>query len=97
MATYVVLFNWTEQGAKGFKDSPSRAESAAKQLEGAGVKLKDIYWTLGPYDIVGVFEAADDETATAALLALGAMGNVRTTTLRAFTSDEFKALSAKAG
>ncbi len=97
MATYVVLFNWTEQGVKGFKDSPSRAEAAAKQMEGLGVTLKDLYWTLGPYDLVGVFEAPDDETATAALLALAAAGNVRSTTLRAFTSDEFKALSKKAG
>jgi uncharacterized protein with GYD domain len=97
MASYVVLFNWTEQGVRSFRDSPGRVEAFNQEMEGLGVRLKEVYWTLGPHDLVGVIEAADDETVTAALLKLATGGNVRTTTLRAFNADEFRALSEKVG
>jgi uncharacterized protein with GYD domain len=97
MATYVVLFNWTDQGVRSFKESPDRAEAFRHEMEGLGVRLKDIYWTLGSYDLVSVIEAPDDETATAALLRLAGGGNVRSTTLRAFTGDQFRVLSDKVG
>ena len=89
MPDYIILFNWTEQGIKNFKDSPERVESATTEMEASGVRIKDIDWTLGPDDLVGLAEAPNDEALTAALLALGAQGNVRTTTLRAFGRDEF--------
>jgi uncharacterized protein with GYD domain len=95
MATYVVLFNWTEQGIKSFKDSPGRVDAAREPLQAQGITIKDIYWTVGPHDLVATFDAPDDETLAAALLALGAMGNVRTTTLRAFTQEEFTAIAAR--
>jgi uncharacterized protein with GYD domain len=92
MPTYAVLFNWTEQGVKNYKDSPSRAAAATEAMAQGGVRLRDLYWTVGPYDLVGIFDADSEEAATAALLALGAQGNVRTTTMRAFSSAEFEAL-----
>lgn len=92
MATYVVLFNWTEQGIRNYKDSPGRVEAAKKQWGESGIQIQELYWTIGPYDLVGLVEAPDDESLTAALLALGAQGNVRTTTLRAFGSEEFARL-----
>ena len=95
MATYIGLFHWTEKGISSFKDSPSRADAAAQELATIGVTLKEIYWTLGPYDLVAVLEAPDDETVTAAMLKLGAAGNVRSTTLRAFSRQEFAATAAK--
>jgi uncharacterized protein with GYD domain len=97
MPHYVLLMNWTEQGAKSFKDSADRAETARGALAERGVTLGDIYWTIGPYDLVCVCEAADDSTASAALLALGAQGNLRTITMRGFTPDEFKDVIEKAG
>ena len=97
MATYVALFNWTDQGIRSYKDSPSRAQAAAAEFTKLGVTLKDLWWTLGPYDLAAVFEAPDDETVTAAMLALGSAGNVRTTTMRAFDRNEFGALVAKTG
>jgi uncharacterized protein with GYD domain len=97
MPNYVLLMNWTEQGAKAFKDSVDRAEAARTGLAQRGVTLKDIYWTIGPYDLVCVCEAPDDATASAALLALGAQGNLRTITMRGFTADEFKDVIQKAG
>jgi uncharacterized protein with GYD domain len=97
MPHFVLLMNWTEQGAKTFKDSVDRAEAARTALAQRCVTLKDIYWTIGPYDLVCVCEAADDATASAALLALGAQGNLRTVTMRGFTADEFKDVIQKAG
>jgi uncharacterized protein with GYD domain len=97
MATYVVLFNWTEQGIKGYADSPKRVDAANKVWGDLGVQVKDIYWTIGPHDLVGIMEAPDDETLAAAMLRLGAVGNVRTTTMRAFGRNEAEAVIAKAG
>jgi uncharacterized protein with GYD domain len=97
MPTYVSLINWTDQGIRAFKDTVDRAE-AGQQLAGSfGGNLKEIYWTIGPYDIVVVSEAPDDETATAFALALSAQGNVRTTTMRAFDAEEMRGIVAKAG
>lgn len=89
MATYVVLFDWTEQGIKTYKDSPARADAARELLANAGVHITDLYWTLGGHDLVGIVEAGSDETLARSLLMLGAAGNLRTTTLRAFTQAEF--------
>jgi uncharacterized protein with GYD domain len=89
MPTYVVLLNWTEQGVKGFKDSPSRAGAAQEMMQLVGVTLNELYWTIGPYDLVAIADAPDDESLTAAMLSLGALGNVRSTTLRAFSQEEF--------
>ena len=96
MPRYVSLIDWTQQGIANFKDSVDRYEAAQQQFEQLGVRFVDTYWTLGEHDIVGVIEAPDDETATAALLALGSQGNVRTKTMRAFSADEMRGLIQKA-
>jgi uncharacterized protein with GYD domain len=96
MGKYVMLINWTDQGVRGYKDSVERARKAKEMMRGKGATLSTVYWTLGAYDIVALAEAPDDETITAANLALGALGNVRTTTLRAFDETEMKAIVAKA-
>jgi uncharacterized protein with GYD domain len=97
MATYVVLFNWTEKGIKDYKDSPGRVDKANEAWGDLGVRIKDVYWTIGPHDLVGIIEAADDETLAAAMLRLGAVGNVRTTTLREFSRSEAEAVISRAG
>ena len=97
MPHYVTLMNWTEQGAKTFAQSVDRAEAARAALAAKGVTLKDIYWTIGPYDLVCTVEAPDDATASAALLALGAQGNLRTTAMRGFTAEEFAEVIKRAG
>lgn len=96
MATYIALFNWTEQGIKSFRESPSRVDAAQELFGGLGVQLKEIYWTLGPHDIVSILEAPDDEAMTAAMVKLGSLGNVRSTTLRAFDRGEFEAIAGRA-
>jgi uncharacterized protein with GYD domain len=90
MATFISTIKFTNQGVQNIHESPKRAaafKSAAKKL---GVKITDIYWTLGSFDGVIIVEAPDDETATAAMLQLSSQGNVQTTTARAFDSSEIE-------
>lgn len=97
MATFISLVNWTEQGISTFKDTPKRVDAVKEIMGKHGATFKDMYWTLGAYDVVAVIEAPDDESATAALLEIGALGNVRTTTLRAFNRTEFESILKKTG
>jgi uncharacterized protein with GYD domain len=97
MPRYVTLINWTDQGAKNYKDTVDRYEAAQDAMRKVGASFVDVYWTVGPYDIVGVIEAPDGETAAAALLAASGAGNIRTTTLRAFTAAEMRSVIEKAG
>jgi len=95
MVTYVVLAQFTDQGIRAMKNSPERAGQAAEMAKRFGCEMKEIYWTLGEYDIVTVVEAPDDQSFTAFGLALGSAGNVRTQTLRAFSKDEIGAIIAR--
>jgi uncharacterized protein with GYD domain len=88
MARYVLLINWTDQGIRNAKDTISRANAARQAFQAGGGQIIDIYWTVGPYDIVAIFEAPDEETATRMVLALGMQGSIRTTTMRAFGEQE---------
>lgn len=95
MPTFVSLIHWTEQGAKNAKQTVERARQTEQLAEQLGGKVTTIFWTLGAYDVVLVAEAPDDETMTAIAVALGALGNVRTETLRAFSADEFQRILEK--
>lgn len=88
MARYISLLNWTDQGIRSVKDTVTRANAAAQAFQAGGGKLIDRYWTLGQHDVVVIFEAPDDETATRLALALGMKGNVRSSTMRAFGEQE---------
>jgi uncharacterized protein with GYD domain len=96
MPTYVMLLNWTDQGIRDYKNTSKRAEAFGEALQKLGARLLHIYWTVGPYDVMAVVEAPDDETVTAALLQIGEMGNVRSTTLRAFDREEMDRIIGKA-
>jgi len=95
MATFISLVNFTQQGIRDFKASPDRAAKFESMAEKAGAKVKEVYWTIGAHDIVIVMEAPDDESATAVMLGLSSLGNVRTQTLRAFDSSEMKKIISK--
>jgi uncharacterized protein with GYD domain len=97
MATFVSLINWTDQGIKAFKDSVERADAFSALVAKNGGNVVGLYWTLGEYDLVAITEAADAETATAVLLQVGSLGNVRSTTLEAFDRDAFERIIAKTG
>ena len=95
MPRFIELVDWTDQGIKTFKETVDRAGLTDQLAETVGARVVDIYWTLGGHDLVVIIEAPDDETATAFLLSLGAQGNVRTKTLRAFTRDEMQRILEK--
>jgi uncharacterized protein with GYD domain len=88
MATYILLGNFTVQGILNVKDTPKRAEAVKELAKKVGVAVKELYWTLGQYDVVAIFDAPDEASATALGLSIGVAGNVRTQTLRAFTVAE---------
>ena len=95
MATYIMLASFTEQGIRTVKDTTKRADAFRELAKGSGANIKDIYWTLGQYDIVAVADAPDEMAMTALGLALGKSGNVRTQTLRAFSQTDMNAILAK--
>jgi uncharacterized protein with GYD domain len=95
MATYIVLGQFTDQGIRDVKKTTKRAEDFKKMAEKAGTTVKDVYWTLGQYDLASVVDAPDDASMNALLLSVGALGNIRTQTLRAFSADEMQQILAK--
>jgi uncharacterized protein with GYD domain len=95
MPRYVSIIDWTDRGIANFRDTVDRYEAAQQQFERLGVRFTDVYWTLGEHDLVAVLEAPDDETATAAMLAVGSQGNIRTKTMRAFSRDEMRGVIDK--
>lgn len=91
MAKFVSLINWTDQGAKTASDTVQRAEAAQKVAADMGGSL-EVLWTMGQYDIVGILDAPDDETAVKFMAKVSSLGNIRTSTMRAFTADEVSRL-----
>ncbi len=90
MPTYIALLDWTDQGVRDFRSTVDRYEAAQRQFEGLGVRFTAIHWTLGVHDLVATVDAPDDATLAAALLAVAGQGNIRTTTLRAFSGAEMR-------
>ncbi len=97
MPTYVSLLHWTDQGIKNYKDTAARAADFSKLVESSGGRVRELLWTVGEYDLVTVVEFPDDETGTAALLQVGSLGNIRSSTLRAFNAEEIGAIISRAG
>ncbi len=95
MPTYVTLFKWTEQGVKDVKNAPARFQASKKLAESMGGKILGLYVTMGEYDVIAVTEGPGDETAAAAALSIASKGNVKTTTMRAFTESEFSEIVKK--
>ena len=90
MATFITTLHFTEQGLKAVRDTCNRAAAFKSAAEKLGIKVSGEYWTLGAFDGVIVFEAPDEATATAAMLYLSALGNLRTQTARAFDAAEMQ-------
>lgn len=97
MATYIVLTSFTDQGIRNVKESTKRADGVRELAKKLGVTAKEFYWTLGAYDVVAIFDAPDEASITALGLAIGAAGNVRTQTMRAFSKEEMNGIVRKMG
>src|SRR5438093_765249 len=95
MATFITTFKFSEQGIKNISETTKRAAAVKAAAKKMGIKVNDVYWTLGAFDGLLIFEAPDDETATALLLNIGSHGNVQTTTAKAFTAAEMDKVLAK--
>jgi uncharacterized protein with GYD domain len=95
MPTYISMMKATDQGAKDIKEAPSRVENAVKALEALGGKLVGFYVVMGEYDYIGIADLPDDQTAMTFLAILGNAGNVKTTTVKAFTMQEFGSILKK--
>jgi uncharacterized protein with GYD domain len=97
MATYIVLTSFTDQGIRNVKESTKRADGVRELAKKFGVTATEFYWTLGAYDVVAIFDAPDEASITALGLAIGAAGNVRTQTMRAFSKEEMNGIVRKMG
>lgn len=95
MATYILLSKFTDQGIRNVKETTKRAEAFRETARKLGATIKEIYWTLGKYDVIATFEAPDAATATAVGLSLSAAGNMRTQTLAAFSANEMGQILSK--
>ena len=94
MATYITLLHYTQQGIANMRDGPERLIRAKELIRTMGGDLKQWYLVNGQYGAVAIIDAPDDETATRIALAVGAQGNVRTETLRAYSEQEYKDIIA---
>jgi uncharacterized protein with GYD domain len=97
MATFVTLGTFSDQGIRDARNTVKRADMVKEAAAKAGIQMKEILWTLGAFDFVVTFEAPDDASMTAFALSVGAAGNVRTQTMRAFNRDEMTAIIARMG
>jgi uncharacterized protein with GYD domain len=97
MTIYIMLANWTDQGAQSIKDSPRRLDAAKKALEDMGGAFKSFFMTMGDYDIVAVYEAPDDAVSARFTLQVGMLGNIRTRTLKAFPEAAYREIIASLG
>ena len=95
MATYIALVNFTDQGIRHIRQTTERAKGLMNAAANLGIKIEDIYWTMGAFDAVFTAEAPDDETMTAFAASMGSLGNIRTQTLRAFSAQEMNQILAK--
>ena len=88
MNSYLILWSWTEQGLRNFKDSPKRVDAFRQLVEKNGGKVIQFLYTLGKYDGATLIEAPSDEALLKIALSVGSLGNVRTTTLKAWAAPE---------
>src|SRR3974377_2380350 len=95
MPTYISLMNFTDQGVRSVKETTKRAEAFKATAQKMGVTIKEIYWTLGRYDLVSIVEASNEEMATALCLSLCSQGNVRSETHRGFSAEEMNRIVSK--
>jgi uncharacterized protein with GYD domain len=95
MAMYVSLLQFTDQGIRNVNDTIKRAEAATAEAEKMGIKIMNLLWTMGAYDLVFILDAPNDETVSAFSLKTGSLGNVKSQTMRAFRREEMESLLAK--
>src|SRR5207245_3091081 len=94
MPTYISHINWTEQGIRNAEHSTKRIDAVKKQLKELAGELEAFYMTQGTYDALLIYEIPNDTILAKLLLQVGSAGNVRTTTVRAYTEAEYREIMA---
>ena len=95
MARFVTTIQFTDRGVGAIRETCRRANEFRERSRTLGVEIVDLYWTLGAQDGVIVFDAPDEETATAVMLDLASRESVRPVTSRAFTAEEIEGILNK--
>jgi len=95
MARFISLISLTQHGEEEVKNTVDRANAFRAEAEKMGAEVQHVYWTLGNYDGVLVFDAPDDQTATTLMISLGSKGNVRTQTLVAYDSGQIESILSR--
>lgn len=97
MTIYISMMNYTDKGIRAVRESPRRLDAAKKMLEGMGGRFRDVFLIMGAHDLVLIYEAPDDAVSARFQLLLGAQGNVRTTTMKAFPEAAYREIIASLG
>ena len=92
MPTFICSLSWTDQGIRGVKDAPKRAQAARELAQKVGVDIKEVYLTSGDDDLLVIVDTPNGDNVAKFALALSAQGNVRTRTVRAWPQPEFHKL-----
>jgi uncharacterized protein with GYD domain len=92
MPTFIIMMNWTEQGIRNVKDAPKRAAAARETAKKLGVEIKQTYLTNGHFDLVSIVESPSGDNIAKFCMQIGALGNVRTSTARAWPESEYHKL-----
>ena len=90
MTVYIMLMKWTDQGIANIRSSPKRADAARFLAKSCGAEMTDLYLTMGEFDLIAKIEADEDEAVARFALALASIGNVRCTTLKAYSEDQYR-------
>ncbi len=97
MPTYILLATFTDQGIRNVNDTVKRVNAFKDQASSKGAVVREVYWTMGKYDVVNIVDAPDDSVAVAVAMSLAKLGNVRTESLRAFSQAETENILSKIG
>jgi uncharacterized protein with GYD domain len=92
MPTFVLTLNWTDQGIRAVKDAPKRSQAAKELAKKLGVEVKQVYLTSGQHDLLIIVESSSGDNVAKFALATASLGNVRTSTTRAWSEAEFTKL-----
>ena len=92
MPMFIMSLGWTDQGIRAVKDAPKRSKAARDLAKKVGVDIKQLYLTSGDSDLLLIVDTPNGDNVAKFALALGALGNVRSRTARAWAEPEFQKL-----
>jgi uncharacterized protein with GYD domain len=92
MPMFILSLGWTDQGIRSVKEAPKRAQASRELAKKLGIDIKEVYLTSGDADLLVIVDTPNGDNVAKFALALGAQGNVRTRTVRAWPQSEFQKL-----